>query len=178
MHRHYLQLVLKSLLVCVALWNATADAVIFDLKNKAKPRIKITVGDKGKKVTEVSFTVPTDQIGNSNAITAPGSIEIKVEIIASAANPLTGFLTVNSLSYPLKNTDPASTSSIPFSEISWTSQGGDIPSGSFQNEMNQDIASFQSSQEYQDFHTFSYANTMLIESGTYEGHVIYTWAAP
>jgi len=178
MPNQYLLTILKGLLVSAALWNAAADAVIFDLKNKAKPRIKIKVGDKGKKVTEVTFTVPANQMGNSNAVTAPGSVEIKVEIRASAANPLTGFLTVNSLSYPLKNSNPASTSTIPFSEISWTSQDGDIPSGRFQNEMNQNIASFQSSQGYQDFHTFSYANTILIESGTYVGHVIYTWAAP
>ena len=178
MHSHYLQLVLKSSLVGIMLWSTTTDAVIFNLKNKAKPRISIQVGDKGKKITEVTFTVPANQIGNSTPITASGSVEIHIEIIASAANRLTGFLTVDSLSYPLKNTDPGSTSTIRFSEISWTAQDGNIPSGSFQDEINQGIASFQSSQGYQDFHTFSYANTMLIESGTYEGHVIYTWAVP
>lgn len=178
MPRHYLQTILKGLLVSVTLWCVTADAVIFNLKNKAKPRISIQVGDKGKKITAVTFTVLSSQIGNSTPITASGSVEIQIEIVASAANPLTGFLTVDSLSYPLKNSEPGSTSSIPFSEISWTAQDGDIPSGSFQDEINQAIASFQSSQSYRDFHTFSYANTKLIESGTYKGHVIYTWAVP
>ena len=178
MPRHHLHTVLKGLLVSTVLWSATVDAVIFNLKNKAKPRISIQVGDKGKKITAVTFTVLANQIGNSTPITASGSVEIQIEIVASAATPLTGLLTVDSLSYPLENTEPGSTSSIPFSEISWTAQDGNIPSGRFQNEMNQDIASFQSSQGYQDFHTFSYANTLLIESGTYEGHVIYTWAVP
>ena len=178
MPNHYLLTILKGLLVSAVLWNATADAVIFDLKNNAKPRIKIKVGDKRNSVTEVTFTVPANQIGNGNAITATGSVNIRVEIRASAANPLTGFLTVDSLNNPLNNTDPGSSSSIPFSEISWTSQDGDIPSGSFQGEINQGIVSFQSSQSYEDFLTFSYANTLLIESGTYEGHVIYTWAVP
>ena len=175
---HHLHTVLKSLLAGTALWCATADAIIFNLNNRANPRINIRVGAGGKNISEVTFTVPAGQIGDNNPITASGSIRIQVQIRASAANPLTGFLTVDSLSNPLENTDPGSTSSIPFSEISWTAQNGDIPSGTFQDEIDQDIVSFQSSQRYRDFHTFSYANTLEIESGTYEGNVIYTWAVP
>ena len=175
---HTLHTVLKSLLVVCALWCATADAVIFNLNNRANPRINIRVGAAGSNISEVTFTVPAGQIGDKNPITASGSVRIQVQIRASAANPLTGFLTVDSLSNPLENNDPGSTSSIPFSEISWTAQDGDIPSGKFQDEIDQDIVSFQSSQRYRDFHTFSYANTLEIESGTYEGHVIYTWAVP
>ena len=178
MPRHHLYTVLKGLLVSTALWCTTADAVTFNLNNRATPRINIRVGAGGSNVTEVAFAVPASQIGNSTAVNASGSVRIEVEIRASAATPLTGFLTVDSLSNPLENTDPGSTSSIPFSEISWTARDGDIPSGSFKDEINQDIVSFQSSQRYRDSHSFSYANTMLIESGTYEGHVIYTWAVP
>jgi len=175
---HTLPTVLKSLLLVCALWCAMADAVVFNLNNRATPRINIRVGAAGSNITEVAFTVPAGQIGDTNPITAAGRVRIQVVIRASAANPLTGFLTVDSLSNPLENTDPGSTSSIPFSEISWTAQDGDIPSGKFQDEIDQDIVSFQSSQRYRDFHTFSYANTLEIESGTYEGHVIYTWAVP
>lgn len=178
MPRHYPETVLKGLLVSVALWSTTADAIIFNLNNQATPRISIRVGAGGSNVTEVSFTVPASQVGDSTPITAPGSVRIQVEIRATAANPLTGTLTVDSLSYPLENTDPGSNSSIPFSEISWTSRDGHIPAGYFMDEIDQDIVSFQSSQRYRDFHTFSYDNTMLIESGTYEGHVIYTWSVP
>ena len=175
---HTLQTVLRSLLVGCALWCAAAEAVVFNLKNSANPRIHIRVGAGGSNVTEVAFTVPAGQVGDNNPVTAAGRVRIEVQIRASAANALTGFLTVDSLSNPLVNTDPGSTSSIPFSEISWTAQDGDIPSGTFQDEIDQDIVSFQSSQRYRDFHTFSYANSLEIESGTYEGHVIYTWAVP
>lgn len=175
---HYPRTALKTLLVGTALWCAAADAIIFNLPNRNNPRIQIRVGAGGNNITQVAFTVPASQVGNGTSVTAATPVFIQVLIRASGANPLTGFLTVDSLSNPLQNTDPGSTSSIPFSEISWTSQDGDIPGGTFQDEIDQDIVSFQSSQRYRDFHTFTYANTLLIESGSYEGHVIYTWAAP
>ncbi len=179
MPRHYPETVLKGLLVSVALWSTTADAITFNLRDQATPYISIRVGGPGSSITLVTFDVPASQVGNTTPITAQGNVRIEIEIRASAATPLTGSLTVDSRSYPLENTDPGSSSSIPFSEISWTSRDGDIPASYFMDEIAQEMSvSFESSQRYRDFHTFSYANTKLIESGTYEGHVIYTWSVP
>lgn len=180
MHQRHLHTLLKIFLVSLMLWHTTAETDInFDLANRAKPKISILVGKHGKKNTnEVLFTVPASQLGNGTAITDPRSIIIQLDIRASGATPLTGFLTVDSFSKPLKNTSVTSTSTIPFSEISWTARDGDIPSGSFNGTQNQPLVNFQSSQRYTDYHTFSYANTLAIESGIYEGSVTYTWAVP
>lgn len=176
---HYPHTALKTLLIGSALWCAAADAITFNLPNRTNPRIQITVGDTQKKIiSQVVFTVPPGQVGNGTPVTAATPVFIELLIRASGANPLTGFLTVNSIEKPLQNTDPGSSSSIPFSEVSWTSQDGNIPSGAFQGTIDQDIVSFQSSQGYSDYLTFTYANTLLIESGTYKGQVIYTWAVP
>ena len=48
---HTLHTVLKSLLVVCALWCATADAVIFNLNNRANPRINIRVGAAGSNIS-------------------------------------------------------------------------------------------------------------------------------
>jgi hypothetical protein len=178
MSRRHLHTLLKCLFVCLSLWSATAAAIIFNLNNRATPRISIRVGGGGNNISEVTFTVPASQLGTSTAIAGSIRIRIQLDIRASGASPLTGFLTVDSFSNPLTNTDVTSTSTIPFTEISWSARDGDIPSGSYQGILDQPIVSFQSSQSYRDFHRFSYANTMLIESGTYEGRVIYTWAVP
>lgn len=180
MPQRHLHTLLIITLVGISLCHATAAAAInFDLTNRAKPKISILVGKHGKKNTnEVLFSVPASQLGNGTAITDSRSIIIQVDIRASGANPLTGFLTVDSFSQPLKNTSVTSTSTIPFTEISWTARDGDIPSGRFNGTQNQPVVNFQSSQRYSDYHTFSYANTLAIESGIYEGRVTYTWAVP
>ena len=168
----------KLFLTGILLWSTTAEAIIFDLKNQANPQIKIRVGGSGGNISEVAFTVPAAQLGDGTAITGSQTIRIQVQIRASGANPLTAFLTVDSLTNPLEIDNPGSTSTIPFSHISWTSRDGDIPSGSFTETVDQPIVDFVSSQRYRDFHTFSYENTLDLEAGTYNGHVIYTWAVP
>jgi len=167
---------LWSAIASLSLWSAVADArITMNLKNSAPPIISIRVGNPNR-VNEVTFNVLTNQLGNGTPIVGSKRIRIEVEIRATAANPLTGSLTVDSVSKPLTNT--SSSSIIPFSEISWESQDDDIPSGVFEEKVDQHIVSFQSSQRYRDRHTFIYANTKPIESGTYTGSVIYTWAIP
>lgn len=68
---------------------------------------------------------------------------------------------------------------ISFSQISWTTQDGDIPAGTFS-----DIPTSQFLQQYNfrgnrargvvDYLTFSYANTTVPPAGTYTGRVTYT----
>ena len=178
MTRHCIPTCCKAFLTVLMLWSASAEAISFNLNNRAKPRVSIQVGASGNNISEVAFSVPASQLGNGTAITGTPAIGIDVEIRATAATPLTAFLTVDSFTSPLQITDPGSTSSIPFSQISWTARDGDIPSGTFTGTINQPIVNFSSSQRYHDFHTFSYANTLGLEAGTYSGRVIYTWAVP
>jgi hypothetical protein len=180
MQKHYLQRLLTGMLVSLSLWSTVADAIIFNLDvRKNKPKITILVGDPGEgkgRVNLVTFTVPASQLGNGTPVTGSSTVPIHVVIQATAANPLTGYLTVDSFSKPLTNDSSAST--IPFSEISWDNSENTIPAGSFDGSPNQPIISFQSSRGYSDSLIFSYANTMLIEHGTYKGSVRYTWAIP
>jgi hypothetical protein len=173
-HRHKL---LTAMLASLLLWSTVAAARIQILANNtAPPEISIRIGSPNNLDT-VSFSVPTTQLGNSTSVEGtPRRIRIEVEIRSTAANPLTGSLTVDSLIEPLKNTN--SSSNIPFTEISWESNNSHIPSGVFQEEVNQFIVSYQSSRRIRARHTFSYANTSVIEAGTYKGSVRYTWAVP
>lgn len=171
------------MLAGLLLWSAVADADIkFNLKDTAPPQIKIRIGSGGKKTSTVSFTVDPGQLGNGTPIASSrGRIHIRLEIRSTAANPLACTLTVDSLSDPLKNT--ASSTTIPFSEISWTADEELIPSGVFQETMDQYIIDSPSltnepSFRVRDRLTFSYANSSVIEAGSYEGGVKYTWAAP
>lgn len=178
MTRHCILIFCKVFLIGCLVWPAMAEAITFNLNNRTKPRVSIVVGAKGNRVSEVAFSIPASQLGNGTVITGSQTISIVLEVRASAATPLTAFLTVDSFSHPLTIDDPGSTSSIPFSQISWTAQGGDIPSGSFEDTVNQPIVDFASSQGYSDVHSFHYANTLDLEAGTYTGRVIYTWAVP
>jgi len=175
MTRRSIPTCLKLFMIGILLESTAAEAITFNLNNRANPRISIRVGGGG---SEVAFTVPAAQLGNGTAIPGSRTIRIQVQLRASGANPLTAFLTVDSLSHPLEIDDPGSSSTIPFSHISWTSRDGDIPSGSFTETVDQPIVDFVSSQRYRDFHTFSYENTLDLEAGTYSGQVIYTWAVP
>ena len=151
----------------------TAQAKVFTLKNVATPTLSIQVGDK-KKVTEVSFDVAAADIGS--AIPVDGTKKIKFTLIlrATAANPLTGFLTVDSAT-PLSN---GGGGILPTSQISWIAKDGDIPSGTFAGTTNQPLTSFVSSRRVTDTHNFLYLNQNVYDAGTYTGQVTYTWAAP
>ena len=166
-----------GLLVGSMLWSSAAiDAINFNIRNAAPPEISIRVG-ANRTTSEVEFTVPAAQLGSGSPVTGSPRIRIVLVVRASGANPMTATLSVNSLSNPLTNTS-GSGSTIPFSDISWTSQDGDIPAGTYNGTTNQVIVSFPSSRRIRDRHTFSYANTRDVEAGEYMGTVIYTWAIP
>ena len=166
----------KLFLLLILFWSATAAAITFNLNNQARPQISIQAG-KGH--NEVAFSVPASQLGNGSVIIAKPGIKIKVEMRATGAIPLTAFLTVDSFSNPLEINDPGSTSTIPFSQISWKAHHNAIPSGTFAGTINQPIAHFTRSQrKLDDLHTFSYSNSLDLEAGTYTGHVTYTCAVP
>jgi hypothetical protein len=73
---------------------------------------------------------------------------------------------------------------IPFSQISWTSNGiGDagaepFPAGTFVAGGTQSIGTIAKNQWAESCWSFSYANTTVHPAGTYTGTVLYTLAAP
>ena len=130
------------------------EAVVFTIGNSAPPEISIRVGGGGRSISRVHFKVSSTEVGNGTPVAGHQGIKIYLVIRATAANPITGFLTVDS-STPLDN---GSGATIPASEISWTASDGDIPSGSYLDTSNQLLVSFTSSVRVEDQHTFSYAN--------------------
>jgi hypothetical protein len=153
--------------------NNPVAAMVFNISNRAPAEISISVGSSGT-ISRVSFNVADDDVGSGNPVRSNRRINIRLRIRAPAANPLTGFLTVDS-STPLQN---GSGATIPMTEISWTAISGDIPSGSFRGINNQQLASFTSSIRVFEQHTFSYNNRSIYDAGTYNGQVTYTWFAP
>jgi hypothetical protein len=92
----------------------------------------------------------------------------------------TATLTVTTSAANLVN---ATGDTIAFSQISWTSSGiGDagaqpIPAGTFTGG-TQTLATFPVNTWRESCHTFSYANTASVASGTYTGRATYTLSAP
>lgn len=153
--------------------NNPAAAIVINIDPGSPSQIFIQVEHKSS-IRRVTFRVADDDVGSGNPVIGNRSIDIQLSIRARASRPLTGFLMVNS-STPLNNGRGAT---IPVSEISWTSSSGDIPSGSFAGTSSQQLASFTSSVEVSDRHTFSYKNRNVYDAGTYNGQVTYTWFAP
>ena len=120
----------------VAAGKKASLARVFNIRNGAPPEISIRVGSGGRNISRVDFLVPSADIGSGIPVDSNRKINIRLVIRAPAANPLTGFLTVDS-STPLDN---GSWATIPASEISWTARSGDIPSGSFAGTSNQPLA--------------------------------------
>ena len=154
--------------------NNPAAATVFNIGNGSPAEIFIQVGSRNS-ISRVRFRVDADDVGSGNPVNGNRSIDIQLFIRAPAANPLTGFLTVDS-STPLSKGRGDRIATIPISEISWT--GSSIPSGSFAGTSSQQLASFTSSVEVSDRHTFSYKNRNIYDAGNYKGQVTYTWFAP
>jgi hypothetical protein len=72
---------------------------------------------------------------------------------------------------------------IPFNQISWTSTalgnaGADIPAGTFVSGGTLLLRNFAANTYVENCHTFTYANTNVVASGTYDGRATYTLTAP
>jgi hypothetical protein len=149
-------------------------------------------------INQVTVTVPAAQVGSgtaqqmtSNSTQAVSFYDnftfctppIQVYIggffrLPGAAGTAT--LTVTTSAANLVN---ATGSTIPFSQISWTSSGiGDtgaeaIPNGTFTGG-TQTLTTFPVNTWRESCHTFSYANAANVASGTYTGRATYTLSAP
>jgi hypothetical protein len=148
----------------------------------------------------VSVTVPAAQVGNAAA-------QAMTSNSTAANSPYDGFAVCtppnqvyvgaayqrrvggDSATANLQVTSPANLTSvagdtIPFSEISWTTSalGGDpdpnaIPAGTF-NGATLFLTAVTQGTLRENCHTFSYANTAVRASGTYDGRVTYTLTSP
>ncbi len=148
-------------------------------------------------VNVVSVTVPAAQVGNgaaqtmtTNSTASRSYYDNYVFCNAPAQLYVGGFYrnTANTGAATLTTSSPAnlvnaSGDSIPFSQISWTSSGnGDsgaqpFPAGSF-NGATQVIGTIRRNQWAESCHTFRYANSNFVASGTYSGRVTYTLSTP
>jgi hypothetical protein len=159
-----------------------------------------TGGTAGSNATinRVSVTVPAAAIGSGTAQTMtsdstqavsfydnrtfcspPNQVYIGGYVRSGQGNPA-ATLTVTTSGPNLVN---AAGDTIPFSQISWTSSGiGDvgteaIPGGTFTGG-TQTLATFATNTWNESCHTFSYANTAGVASGTYTGRATYTLSLP
>jgi len=129
-------------------------------------------------ITTVFHNVPATQVGDSTPIEGtPASVLI--EVSARRANSRdanrTYFIISVDSSTPLSN----GTNSISFTNISWTAQDGDIPSGSFNGSPAQVLLEpTRARWLVRDWHTFYYNNTQIVPYGTYAGRVTYTVSVP
>jgi hypothetical protein len=152
-------------------------------------------------VNSVSVTVPVAQVGTGAPQTMTTNSTASVSLLDSFAfcnlpNQLYvgGFYrstsgSAGSATATLRASVPggllnAGGQTIPFSQISWTSSGnGDtgaqpFPAGTFVNGGTQTIGTISRNQWAESCHTFTYANTSVVASGTYAGRVTYTLSAP
>ncbi len=143
----------------------------------APAEVRIRVGAAAG-ITTVTHNVPATQLGDGTPVAGtPGSVII--EASARRANFFsalsTNFIVSADSSTPLSN----GTDTISFTNISWTAQDEDIPSGQFTGTPAQVILPpTRAFWLVRDWHTFYYNNTQIVPYGTYTGRVTYTVSVP
>ena len=129
-------------------------------------------------VTTVTHTVPAAQLGDGTPIAGTPN-GVYIEVSARRATfweaLTTSFILSVDASVPLTD----GSHFIPFTDISWTSETGDIPSGRFTGAPNQLILGpIRTYWQVSDRHTFYYDNLQIVPAGTYTGRVTYTASIP
>jgi hypothetical protein len=146
-------------------------------------------------VNVVSVTVPASAVGSgtAQAMTSDSTQAVSFYDNFVVCNPPAQVYIGGWVRTPagtgtgvLSVTSPATltsgTTTIPFSQISWTSTANgnttpDIPAGAF-NGGTQTLRNIAAGNWVENCHTFSYANTNVVAAGTYTGRVTYTLALP
>lgn len=72
----------------------------------------------------------------------------------------------------------ATSDTIPFSSISWTSSDGTVPAGTFAGGSTQTLGSLARNNWFESCLTFQYANAGLAPAGTFRGRATYQLVAP
>lgn len=127
-------------------------------------------------VDEVTFPVPPGvQLGDGTPII--GTPVIPMAFLGYSGGNQANYIVTMDSSGGLVN---GSGDVMPFSEISWTTQDGDIPGGQFNDSGNQLLQQYNfrgnRSRGVIDYLTFTYANTSGYPAGDYAGRVTYTIA--
>jgi len=146
-------------------------------------------------INTVSVTVPASQVGRgtAQAMTSNSTQSASFYDNFAVCNPpaqvyVGGWVRTpnGSGSGTLSVTSPASltsgTTTIPFTQISWTSTANgdataDIPAGTF-NGGTLALRTIAANNWVENCLTFSYANTLVVAAGTYAGQVTYSLVLP
>lgn len=143
----------------------------------APAEVRIRIG-AATGITTVTHDVPASMIGDGTPISGtPAGVMIEVSARRATFGEWlnTRYIVTADSSTPLTN----GTATIPFSDISWTSQDEDIPSGRFDGTSSQVIlGQTRAWTQVRDWHTFTYDNTRNLPPGIYTGAVTYTVAIP
>ena len=164
-----------TLLIVIAQPIAHAEIIIAGTVPIDEVRIRVGAPTG---VTTVTHNVPATQIGDGTPIEgAPASVLIEASARRARrpdANRTDFIISVDSAT-PLSN----GSNTISFTNISWTAQDEDIPSGNFTGSPAQVLLDpTRARWLVRDWHTFYYNNTQIVPSGTYAGSVTYTVSVP
>lgn len=149
---------------------ATAQATTFTIAPGSRALL-VQIGSAGATIDTVTFTLTSANAGNGTPIV--GTPGILVNVAARDTVARTVQLVADS-STPLSN----GASTLSFTNISWTASDADIPSGTFSGASGQLIVQFQTNRQIFNTHTFRYANTQILQPGTYTGRIRYTITMP
>lgn len=142
-----------------------------DIVIQAASSLSLRIGTTGGTIDRVTFTVT--QLPGTGAVAGISSGADPVPVRASSTpTGATKILTADS-SIPLND---GAGHTIPFTQISWTGTNR-VPSGTFAGLLNQQIYAGTQSITNGTM-SFSYANTVYVPSGTYNGRVTYTLSSP
>jgi hypothetical protein len=172
--------VMRTLIIVtliIFIFQPLANAVITFEGPGAPAEVRIRVGAAAG-ITTVTHNVPATNVGDGTPVAgSPNSILIEASARRAGfwAALFTNFIVSVDSSIPLSN----GTDTIPFTNISWTAQDEDIPSGQFTGTPAQIILNpTRAIWRVSDRHTFFYNNTQIVPSGTYTGRVTYTVSVP
>jgi hypothetical protein len=155
----------------LSLASATnAHAITFTISPGSRALL-VQIGSAGGSIDTVNFALTAAGVGDGTPVT--GTPAILVNVAARDTRNRTVQLVADS-SVPLSN----GASTLSFTTISWTASDSDIPSGAFNGSAGQLIVQFRTNRQIYNFHTFRYANTQILQPGTYGGRVTYTISMP
>jgi hypothetical protein len=165
--------------VYLAVGNATTDAdnaAINLVSLNLTPTLLASGGAQAMTSNSTQAASPYD--GYIVCTPASGQVYIGGYYRLPAASATTAVLQVTT---PAALTNGAF--SIPFNQISWSSTAlgntaADIPAGTFVSGGTLFLRNFAANNYIENCHTFTYANTNPVASGTYDGRATYTLTAP
>lgn len=168
------------IIVCMAavlILPLTLAAEITIVHSSPPAEVRIRVGAEGG-ATTVVHSVPLSLNGDGTPISGvPAGVVIEVSARRATAREMNHvyYVVTADSSVPLSS----GLDTIPFTEISWTSQSGDIPDGRFDGTSAQVILGLtRAKYMVRDRLTFIYDNDQPVNAGTYNGSVTYTISIP